>query len=52
MLRKFIAREGYVWKSKITGDILSETLYLGKEDILGNYEEIEKPQEDVNLQIE
>jgi hypothetical protein len=40
MLRKFDADLGKVWKSKLTGDELSETLYLGKQDTIDNYEQI------------
>lgn len=40
MLRKFDAENGKVWKSKLTEEILSETLYLGKEDMIDNYEEV------------
>lgn len=48
MNNHFIASEGKIWKSKITGDILSSELYLGKEDSIDNYEEIYKPLEEVN----
>lgn len=41
-LRKFIAEDGKVWKHKITGDILSEILYLGINDSIDNYEQIDK----------
>lgn len=40
MLRHFTARDGYIWKSKLTGDLLSSELYLGKEDTIDNYEEV------------
>ena len=40
MLRKYEAENGKIWKSKITGDILSEILYLGINDKIENYEEI------------
>lgn len=43
---KFETQNGYVWKSKRTGDILSEVLYLGKEDIIENYEQVQRPQEE------
>lgn len=45
-MRKYDAKEGYIWKSKINGEILSECLYLGINDRIENYEEIEKPMEE------
>lgn len=39
-LRKYIAEEGKVWKSKLTGDILSNEIYLGVNDSIDNYEQI------------
>ena len=42
-LRKFVAEEGKVWKHKITGDILSNELYLGINDFIGNYEQVDEP---------
>ncbi len=45
MLRKHDAKIGYVWKSKINGEILSESLYLGVNDRIENYEEVVKEQE-------
>ena len=44
----YIAEQGKVWKSKITGDILSEQLYLGKQDIISNYEQVDIPTEDLS----
>lgn len=35
-----MADEGKVFKSKISGDILTETLYLGCNDSADNYEEV------------
>ena len=40
MLRIHTAKHGYIWKSKLTGDILSETIYLGINDTIDNYEEV------------
>lgn len=42
MLREFKAKDGYVWKDTIDGQILSEVLYLGKSDTIDHYEEILK----------
>ncbi len=47
-MRKHDAKEGYIWKSKRTGDILSEILILGKEDSIENYEEVVKEQLEIN----
>lgn len=44
-LRKFVAEKGKVWKHKITGDILSNELYLGINDFIGNYEQVDEPKE-------
>ena len=46
-LRKFIAEEGKVFKHKITGDILSNELYLGINDSIDNYEQVDEPKEGV-----
>lgn len=45
-LRKFVAEAGKVWKHKITGDILSNELYLGINDTIDNYEQVD------DLQVE
>lgn len=45
-LRKFVADEGKVWKHKPTGFILSNELYLGINDFIGNYEQVEVEQND------
>ena len=42
-LRKFVAEQGKVWKVKATGDILSNELYLGINDSIDNYEQIDEP---------
>ena len=47
MLRYFKAEEGKIWKSKITGDVLSSELYLGKEDSINNYEQVDEPVEEI-----
>ena len=46
-LRKFVAEEGKVWKHKVTGDILSNELYLGINDSIDNYEQVNEPKEEV-----
>ena len=45
-LRKFVADEGKVWKHKPTGVILSNELYLGINDSIDNYEQVEVEQND------
>ena len=47
-LRKFVADEGKVWKHKVTGDILSNELYLGINDSIDNYEQVDEPKEVVD----
>ena len=42
-MNKLIAKEGKVFKNKLTGEMLGFELYLGKEDSIDNYEEIIKP---------
>jgi hypothetical protein len=51
MLRIHTTKPGYIWKSKLTGDILSETIYLGINDTIDNYEEvlIETPVEEKEI---
>lgn len=44
-LRKFVADEGKVWKHKPTGVILSNELYLGINDTIDNYEQVDEPKE-------
>lgn len=46
-LRKFVAEQGKVWKVKATGDILSSELYLGINDSIDNYEQVDEPKEEV-----
>lgn len=46
-LRHYIAEEGKVWKHKVTGDILSNELYLGINDSIDNYEQVDEPKEEV-----
>ena len=46
MVRIFYAKDGFVWKSKKEGWIGSETLILGSNDSIDNYEEVEKPAEE------
>ena len=45
-LRRFVADEGKVWTVKATGDILSNELYLGINDFIGNYEQVDEPKEE------
>ena len=45
-LRHYIAQEGKVWKHKTTGDISTE-LYLGINDSIDNYEQVDEPKEEV-----
>ena len=46
-LRKFVADAGKVWKVKATGDILSNELYLGINDSIDNYEQVDEPKEEL-----
>lgn len=46
-LRKFVAEQGKVWKHKVTGDILSNELYLGINDSIDNYEQVDEPKEEL-----
>ena len=46
-LRKFVAEQGKVFKHKITGDILSGELYLGINDSIDNYEQVDEPKVEV-----
>lgn len=47
MLRIIDAQEGKVWKDKETGYVLSNRLYLGIEDSIDNYEEVDEIVEEV-----
>lgn len=40
-LNKITAEEGYVFKSKESGEIIGNVIYLGKNDSADNYEEVE-----------
>ena len=51
MLRIADAKEGKIWKSKLTGDILSNRLYLGINDSIDNYEEVDEIVEEVVEQL-
>jgi hypothetical protein len=42
VLKKYNAANGYVFKHKESGNILSEVLYLGINDSIENYEEVLK----------
>lgn len=52
MLRKFKAKEGYVWKKKNTNWIGSNIIFLGIKDDIFNYEEIPEPIETEPIQEE
>lgn len=43
MLNYHKADEGKVWIHKLTGSILSDELYLGIQDSIDNYDQIDKP---------
>ena len=46
MIRIFKAEEGKVWKSKKEGWVGSDTLILGNNDDMSNYEQVDKPVEE------
>jgi len=46
-IKKIKASSGKVWKHKTSGAVLSETIYLGKNDVLENYEQINEPVEEI-----
>ena len=52
MMRIIDAKEGKVWKDKETGLVLSNRLYLGIEDSIDNYEEVDEIAEEVVEPIE
>lgn len=39
-MNKLVAKEGNVFKNKLTGEMLGAVLYLGKNDSAYNYEEV------------
>ena len=45
-MNKLVAKEGKIFKNKLTGEILGFELYLGKNDSIDNYEEVDKPVEE------
>ena len=52
-LRKLIANEGYIWAFKDDNGnevLLSNLLYLGKEDDGTKYYQVKKPEENTELQ--
>ena len=49
-LREFVAEKGKVWKSKITGDILYSIIYLGINDSIDNYEQVDEPKEELPIE--
>lgn len=40
ILRKYTAKQGYVFKLKGTDQILGTVMYLGKEDSIDRYEQV------------
>lgn len=46
MLNYYKAEEGKVWKHKATGTILSSELYLGIQDSIDNYVQVDEPIEE------
>lgn len=51
-MNKLIAKEGKVFKNKLTGEVLGFELYIGKEDTIDNYEQVDKPVEEEIIQGE
>ena len=45
-MNKLIAKEGKVFKNKLTGEMLGAELYLGIHDSIDNYEQVDKPVEE------
>ena len=45
-MNKLVAKEGNVFKNKLTGEMLGAELYLGKNDSIDNYEQVDKPVEE------
>ena len=45
-MNKLVAKEGKVFKNKLTGELLGFELYLGKKDSIDNYEQVDKPVEE------
>ena len=39
-MNKLVAKEGNVFKNKLTGELLGAALYLGIHDSIDNYEEV------------
>ena len=39
-MNKLVAKEGQVFKNKLTGEVLGAELYLGIHDSIDNYEEV------------
>ena len=39
-MNKLVAKEGQVFKNKLTGEMLGAELYLGIQDSIDNYEEV------------
>lgn len=39
-MNKLVAKEGHVFKNKLTGEMLGAELYLGIHDSIDNYEEV------------
>ena len=45
-MNKIVAKEGKVFKNKLTGEVLGFELYLEKNDSIDNYEQVDKPVEE------
>ena len=45
-MNKIVAKEGKVFKNKLTGEVLGFELYLAKNDSIDNYEQVDKPVEE------
>ena len=42
-LKRYIANQGKIWKSKVDGAYLSNILILGSEDTIDSYEQVDPP---------
>lgn len=40
-MNRIIAEEGKIFKNKETGDLFGDVIYLGKEDSVSNYEQVD-----------
>ena len=46
MNNHYIAESGKTFKSKLNESLVGEELYLGKNDSIDNYEQVDKPAEE------